>query len=87
MIKFTATQENGKQLLCVCIDANNLKALQDGKPIVVDGTDFGVDFDICIDFKPTMRDHIVALKRIFGDLPAPKIGTPHPLVVKEKGVH
>lgn len=56
MIKAKITKQNGKQVILLGIDKENVKRLRKNKPIYIKGSDLLIDDDICIAYGNTLED-------------------------------
>lgn len=66
MIKFKLTRDNGKIALGFGLSEENLKLLKQGKPIVVDLNEMGLDAEIMIMYGETERAILKTLKPFIG---------------------
>lgn len=62
MIKARYTPKTGPKKILLGLDAENVKRLQDRKPILVKGADLDVDYDIWIVYGDTLAEVVEKYK-------------------------
>jgi hypothetical protein len=63
MIKFTANGPNGKTILGLGLQIENIKLLMDGKPIIIDGSKMEIgNIEIAIFYGTTQQEMINMLR-------------------------
>lgn len=62
MIRYTATDKDGRRVIGLGLEAGNIERLMDGQPILVKGASISIPFDIIIDYAPTKAAMIEKLR-------------------------
>lgn len=69
MIRWSAKQANGRILVGLGLEEENVKRLHDGKPIMIDGTELGIEADIFIHYGQDKKALIAEMKNAGISLP------------------
>lgn len=69
MLRATGIQTNGRKAVVLGIDAENVKRLQEGKPIHVDGASLGVPVDVMLFYGETNKHMLADLREAGVELP------------------
>lgn len=67
MLRARLTRNDGTQILLIGLSEESIAALRDGKPMMFDGSQYGVDMNICLMYGVTE----IALAKQLG-LPIPQ---------------